>query len=32
MPPDEDGLVDVNAGTAVQWVEGEGWIEEEESV
>jgi hypothetical protein len=23
--PDDDGLVDVDAGTAVRWVEGKGW-------
>ena len=28
LPSDEEGLVDVNAGTAVQWVEGQGWVEE----
>jgi metal-responsive CopG/Arc/MetJ family transcriptional regulator len=28
LPPDDEALVDVNAGTAVRWVEGEGWIEE----
>jgi Arc/MetJ-type ribon-helix-helix transcriptional regulator len=28
--PDEDaaGLVDPSSGTAVRWVEGEGWVEE----
>jgi hypothetical protein len=25
---DEEGLVDVAAGTAVQWVEGQGWVKE----
>lgn len=28
LPPDNDGLVDVNAGRAVRWVEGQGWIQE----
>src|SRR5688572_27095977 len=26
--PDEEGLVDVAGGTAVRWVEGQGWIKE----
>ena len=26
--PDEEGLVDVSGGTAVRWVEGEGWVKE----
>jgi hypothetical protein len=26
--PDEDGLVDVAGGTAVRWVEGQGWVKE----
>jgi len=25
---DDDGLVDVSAGTPVRWVEGEGWVKE----
>jgi hypothetical protein len=28
LPPDDEGLVDVNAGKPVRWVEGQGWIEE----
>ncbi|MEZ4650460.1 MAG: hypothetical protein R3E97_17080 [Candidatus Eisenbacteria bacterium] len=28
LPADEDSLVDDAAGTAVRWIEGEGWIEE----
>lgn len=28
LPGDDDGLVDVAAGTAVRWVEGQGWVEE----
>jgi len=26
--PDEEGLVDVAGGTAVRWVEGQGWVKE----
>jgi hypothetical protein len=26
--PDEEGLVDVAEGTAVRWVEGQGWLKE----
>jgi hypothetical protein len=26
--PADEGLVDVTAGTAVRWVEGQGWVEE----
>jgi hypothetical protein len=26
--PDDEGLVDVTGGTAVLWVEGEGWVKE----
>ena len=26
--PDEGGLVDVALGTAVRWVEGQGWVKE----
>lgn len=26
--PDDEGLVDPTGGTAVRWVEGQGWIEE----
>jgi hypothetical protein len=28
LPCDDDGLVDVNAGKPVRWVEGQGWVEE----
>jgi hypothetical protein len=28
LPAGDDGLVDVNGGTAVRWVEGQGWVEE----
>ena len=28
LPQHDDGLVDVRAGTAVRWVEGQGWMEE----
>lgn len=28
LPADDDGLVDVSAGTAVRWVEGQGWVQE----
>jgi hypothetical protein len=28
LPAGDDDLVDVNAGKAVRWVEGQGWIEE----
>lgn len=28
LPPGDDGLVDVNAGKPVRWVEGQGWVEE----
>jgi hypothetical protein len=28
LPRDDDGLVDVNAGKPVRWVEGQGWVEE----
>ena len=28
LPPDDEGLVDVNAGKAVRWVEGQGWVGE----
>jgi len=28
--PDEEGLVDAAGGTAVRWVEGEGWVKESE--
>lgn len=24
--PDDEGLVDVTGGTAVRWVEGQGWV------
>jgi hypothetical protein len=26
--PDDEGLVDLAAGTAVRWVEGQGWVKE----
>ena len=26
--PDEEGLVDVAGGTAVRWIEGQGWVKE----
>jgi len=26
--PDDEGLLDLSGGTAVRWVEGEGWIKE----
>ena len=26
--PDDEGLVDVAGGTAVRWVEGQGWVKE----
>ena len=26
--PDDEGLVDVSAGTAVRWVQGQGWVKE----
>jgi len=28
LPADDEGLVDMNAGQAVRWVEGQGWVEE----
>lgn len=28
LPAGDDDLVDPNAGTAVRWVEGKGWVEE----
>lgn len=28
LPADDEGLVDVSAGKAVRWIEGQGWIEE----
>lgn len=28
LPSGDDGLVDVNGGKAVRWVEGQGWVEE----
>src|SRR5712692_2581771 len=28
LPPNDDGLVDPGAGTAVRWVAGRGWVEE----
>ena len=27
LPSDDEGLVDVDAGTPVRWVEGQGWVE-----
>jgi hypothetical protein len=29
LPADDEGLVEESAGTAVRWVEGQGWVEEE---
>jgi hypothetical protein len=26
--PDDEGLVDATGGTAVRWVEGQGWVKE----
>jgi len=26
--PDDEGLLDPSGGTAVRWVEGQGWIKE----
>ena len=26
--PDDTGLVDVDGGTAVRWIEGQGWVME----
>jgi len=26
--PDDEGLLDPSAGTAVRWVEGQGWVKE----
>ena len=26
--PDDDGLVDTEGGTAVRWIEGQGWVKE----
>lgn len=28
LPSGDDGLVDINAGKPVRWVEGQGWVEE----
>lgn len=28
LPSDDEGLVDLSAGTAVRWIEGQGWIED----
>lgn len=28
LPADDEGLVDVAAGKAVRWVEGQGWMDE----
>jgi hypothetical protein len=28
LPAEVEGLVDMNAGQAVRWVEGRGWVEE----
>jgi hypothetical protein len=30
LPTDDDGLVNEDAGKAVRWVEGQGWVEESE--
>jgi hypothetical protein len=27
LPADDEGLVDVNAGKPVRWIEGQGWVE-----
>jgi len=27
LPTDDEGLVDVNAGKPVRWIEGQGWVE-----
>jgi hypothetical protein len=27
LPPEAEGLVDVDAGIPVRWVEGQGWVE-----
>jgi len=26
--PDDEGLVDLSAGTPVRWIEGQGWVKE----
>lgn len=26
--PDDEGLVDLTGGTAVRWIEGQGWVKE----
>jgi len=28
LPADDEGLVDEDAGRAVRWVEGQGWVED----
>jgi hypothetical protein len=28
LPSDDEGLVDVDAGTPVRWIQGRGWVEE----
>lgn len=28
LPSGDEGLVDANAGKAVRWVEGQGWVDE----
>ena len=28
LPPGDEGLVDVNGGKPVRWVEGQGWVDE----
>jgi hypothetical protein len=28
LPDDDEALVDVTAGTAIRWVEGQGWVKE----
>ena len=28
LPADDEGLVDVRAGRAVCWIEGQGWVEQ----
>jgi hypothetical protein len=28
LPPEDEELLDIDAGKPVRWVEGEGWVEE----
>lgn len=30
LPPGEEGLVDLSGGKAVRWIEGRGWVDEDE--